>query len=72
MSRYERVNQHARYRATPAAGGPAQVKEWEVRFFEPSGAANSAFYASRRDALADIQREIGRGRNCEGPFAVGW
>lgn len=70
MSRYDRVNQHARYRAKPATGGPAEVHEWEVRFLEPGGAANSAFYASRRDALADIQREATRGRTCEGPWAV--
>jgi hypothetical protein len=69
MSRYERVNLHARYRATPL-GQAAAVREWEVRFCEPGGAANSAFYASRRDALADMDRETARGRACEGPFAV--
>lgn len=68
MSRYERVNLLAQYRATPF-GGPAQVLEWEVRYFEPGGqAANSAFYASRADAERDIVREARRGFSSKGPF----
>lgn len=67
MSRYERVNLMAQYRATPL-GGTAQVSEWEVRFFEPGQAANSAFYTSRRDADRDIDRHTQRGFGHEGPF----
>jgi hypothetical protein len=71
MSRYERVNLMAQLRATPL-GGTARVREWEVRYFEPGGAAaNSAFYASRSDAARDIRRQALLGRISEGPFPVG-
>ena len=71
MGRYERVNLLAQYRATPF-GGTAQVTEWEVKVFEPGGAAaNSAFYASRRDAEKDIQRETAKGNTCVGPVPAG-
>lgn len=70
MSRYERVNLLAQYRATPL-GGAAQVTEWEVRFFEPGQAANSAFYTSRKDADKDIVRLSKRGFEHEGPFRPG-
>lgn len=71
MGRYERVNLLAMYRATPF-GGTAQVREWEVKVFEPGAtAANSAFYTNRRDALQDIDRETAKGNRCEGPVPAG-
>jgi len=71
MSRYERVNLRAQYSATPI-GGHARVKEWEVRFFDPAtGAANSAFYTSPRDAGQDITRQARLGFEHDGPFPAG-
>ena len=71
MSRYERVNLRAQYSATPL-GGQAQVHEWEVRFFDPAtGAANSAFYTSPRDAGQDITKQARLGFEHEGPFPAG-
>ena len=68
MSRYKRVNLRAQYGATPM-GGHAQVREWEVKVFEPdAAAANSAYFTSPRDARQGIAAEERRGNTCEGPI----